>query len=52
MVKVHSLLEAMEIIIVKDQEMGYSSNFCSDVLAVKVYYRRKAMPSNGPSGAV
>ena len=52
MVKVHPLLEAMEIRIVKDQEMGYSSDFCSDVSAVKVYSRRKKKPSNGPSGAV
>ena len=52
MVKVHLLLEAMEIRIVKDQEMGYLSDFCSDVLAVKVYSRRKKKPSSGPSGAL
>ena len=52
MVKAHLLLEAMEIRIVKDQEMGYSSDFCSDVSAVKVYSRRKKKPSSGPSGAV
>ena len=50
MVKVHSILESVEIRLIKGSEKGLSENKISGGSSVKVYPRRKNKPFCGPNG--